>query len=107
MQILLSSEWLPDKERAGPVSLETDQQILQAILDEVNRAKRKHPRWPEHIVARAGIVCEEAGELIREAVNFKYERESGEESRQQGLDAMRKEAIQTAATAIRFLQNLK
>jgi NTP pyrophosphatase (non-canonical NTP hydrolase) len=82
-----------------------DAAILDDILKELKRAKKKHPNWPDHIVARAAIVGEEAGELIRAALLYKYEWK-GEKTDQIMIDAMRKEAIHTAATCIRFLETL-
>lgn len=80
--------------------------ILDDILRELRRAKKKHRSWPDHIVARAAIVGEEAGELIRAAILYKYEPEKGTEARVEQYAALRKEAIQTAAMAIRFLETL-
>ncbi len=84
-----------------------DGPIIDEILAELKRAKKKHPSWPDHIVARAAIVGEESGELIREAVNYKYELPNDPEERKASIDRMRKEAIQTAATSIRFIESLK
>jgi hypothetical protein len=81
-------------------------QIFREALHELKHAKKKHPQWPVHIVARAGIVCEEAGELIRAALNLKYE-STGENDAQLWKDAMEKEAIQVIATAIRFIEVLR
>lgn len=74
-------------------------------MKEVASAKKKHPSWPVHIVAQAGIVSEEAGELIRAALNWKYERKEGDDEKDQ-LREIRKEAIHVAAVAIRFLTEL-
>lgn len=73
--------------------------ILAAIEKEVARAERIWPKWPSDIVHAAAIVGEESGELTRAALQSHY---------QSGLllDAQ-KEAIQTAATAIRFLKNIE
>lgn len=68
------------------------QKILDQITAEVNRAKEKHPNWPGDTIHAAAIVCEESGELIRAALQHKYEGGNIEE--------MRKEAIQTSATCI-------
>jgi len=67
------------------------------IAEEVARARAKHPTWPvyDHLYA-AAIVMEEAGELMRAAVQMK-----GEGGTFAGCDI---EAIQTAATCIRFLE---
>jgi hypothetical protein len=83
----------------------TEPSILDKILKELKAAKKKHPSWPVHIVARAAIVSEEAGELVREALIYKYE--STEEQQEECMKRMEKEAIQTAATCIRFLESLK
>jgi NTP pyrophosphatase (non-canonical NTP hydrolase) len=79
-----------------------DSAILQDILNELKKAKKKFPNWPDHMVSRAAIVAEEAGELVRAALQFKYERSD----RESQILELRKEAIQTAAMAIRFLENL-
>lgn len=91
-----------------PKNIMPEAAILDDILKELKRAKKKHPQWPDHIVARAAIVGEEAGELVRAALQFKYDSAShGSKERFDQLDALRKEAIQTAAMAIRFLEILK
>ena len=88
----------------NPIPFHPKADIVDDILRELKRAKKKHPNFPDHIVARAAIVGEEAGELIRAALNYKYEYDSDPESNQKY--EMRKEAIQCAATCIRFLENL-
>jgi len=75
-----------------------DQQILEAILKEVERAERKFPDWPTDIIHAAAIVGEESGELTRAALQWTYE--GGE------LIEAQKEAIQVAAMAIRFLNGM-
>lgn len=78
------------------VATSIPEHILQAVLDEVERAKAKFPQWPTCIIQSAAIVSEESGELIRAAIQCTYE--GGNESDCQ------KEAIQTACTAFRFLE---
>lgn len=80
--------------------------IMDDVLKELKRAKRKHPNWPDHIVARAGIVCEEAGELMKASLEFKYEKGKDSKSKDLMIEEMRKEAIHTAATALRFIEEL-
>lgn len=84
----------------------TQPAILDEILKELRRAKKKHPSWPVHIVARAAVVAEEAGELVRAALNFKYEAKGRFEQKEWAKE-MEKEAIHTAATAIRFIEALR
>lgn len=85
----------------------TESGILDEILKELKRAKKKHPSFPIHIVARAGIVCEEAGELIRAALIYKYETPVDKVNEEQWKKEMEKEAIHVCATAIRFIESLR
>lgn len=80
--------------------------ILDEIVKEVKRAKKKHPSWPVHVCAQALIVSEESGELARAALNYKYE-SMADGDHEKWLKEMKTEAIQTAATCIRFLENLQ
>jgi hypothetical protein len=68
---------------------------INLIINELHKAMDKHPNWPDDPVHAAAIVCEESGELIRAAIQ--YRAEDGDE------DAMYKEAVQTAAMGLRFL----
>lgn len=84
-------------ESAAAVSERGGGEAVALILAEVERARRKHPAWPANdTLFAAAIVSEESGELMRAAVQHKGEGGS--------LDACDKEAIQTAAVAIRFLE---
>lgn len=69
------------------------------ILIEVERAEKKHPVWPECHVKQIAIVSEEAGELVRAGNQL-------DEGKGSFAD-LRMEAIQTAATAIRFIKLLR
>lgn len=81
-------------------------EIWPAIELELRNAKKKHPRWPDHPAAQAGIVVEEAGELMQAALQFKYNGSSAELVLEAQKERMKSEAIQTAVAAIRFLENL-
>jgi|DEB19_MinimDraft_2_1074335.scaffolds.fasta_scaffold06314_4 hypothetical protein len=85
----------------------TNSEIWNAINDELRSAKKAHPIWPDHIASRAGFVVEEAGELMQAALEYKYEKGKKGRNRQQQIDQMKKEAVHTVVTAIRFLENLK
>jgi hypothetical protein len=50
------------------------QEAIELVLKELERAKTIHPNWPEDNIHGAGIVCEESGELIRAALNHKYDK---------------------------------
>lgn len=80
--------------------LPTDQkQWIICVVREMRRAEEKHPEWPEDIVHAAAIVAEESGELVRAAVNCYYENE-------QLRVEVAEEAVQTAATCLRLLNNI-
>lgn len=68
------------------------------IEAEHRRAKELHPDWPEDVIHAAEIVAEEAGELVRAALQFVYE--GGD------VDALECAAVQTGAMAVRFLDGL-
>lgn len=76
---------------------EINVEILAYITAELAKAKYKFPEWPTDPIHAAAIVAEESGELTRAALQFTYE----------GAPrvAMFNEALQTAAMAIRFLEN--
>lgn len=73
--------------------------IVQAVLDELERAKMKHPHWPSDILYRGAIVAEEAGELLRACNQATMEEGKVNEAYT--------EAVQTAAVALRFLEEFK
>jgi NTP pyrophosphatase (non-canonical NTP hydrolase) len=73
-------------------------QYIIAVIQEQNAATEKHPNWPADDIHGAAIVAEEAGELVRAALQSTYENGRTIE--------MHKEAIQTAAMALRFLMNM-
>jgi NTP pyrophosphatase (non-canonical NTP hydrolase) len=66
------------------------------IFAELKRAEAKFPGWPADPVHGAAILAEEAGELVKAALDFYY-------GRHDGVDPMEKEAAQTGAMALRFL----
>jgi len=67
-----------------------------AIEKELKRARKKFPSHPVEYLDRAAIMVEEAGETIQAALKFKYENGSEKD--------IQKEAIHTAAMAIRLLE---
>ena len=74
----------------------TRDQAIRAIFDEISAAEAKHGAFPEDIIHCAAIVAEEAGELVQAAIDFHYCHDEAQTD-------VQKEAIQTAAMAIRFL----
>jgi hypothetical protein len=80
-----------EKETIEPIP----EYVMAAIIEELNRATSKFPKWPSDPIHASSIVVEEAGELARAALKYTYE--DGDPNEMWG------EAVQTAVTAIRFL----
>lgn len=73
---------------------------LGDVLAEVRRATAKFPTWPTDPLHALGVLAEEYGELSRCVVQAVYE------PHKNGEGELRKEAIQTAAMALRFVASL-
>lgn len=73
----------------------------------MKKAKKKHPLFPDHIAAQAGIVSEESGELMQACLQFKYEKADTAAGEQQQIENIKVEAVQVIVAAIRFLENFK
>lgn len=72
-----------------------DKYAIGMVIDELAKARAKHPDYPNDIVHRAAIVAEESGELVRASINSYYANGP--------IAAVQIEAMQTAATAVRLL----
>lgn len=79
--------------------------IWQAVELELRRQKKKHPNFPDHVAAQAGIANAAAGNLMEVCLMYKYENDLYEA--QDHVSMMKQEALKTAAAAIRFLEHLK
>jgi len=69
---------------------------IALVVEEIERATIKWKGWPSDPVHAAGVVSEEAGELMQAAMNHTY---MWKDKRN-----MLTEAIHTAAMAIRFIE---
>lgn len=70
----------------------------ESINHELQKAKTKWPKWVDDPVHAAGIVNEEAGELMQAALDFCYS--DGD------IENIRREAAQVGAMAIRMLEGI-
>ena len=73
---------------------------LTEVLRELERATAKFPTWPTDPLHALAVLGEEFGELTKEAVQLVYE------PHKTSPEAFRKEAVQTAAMALRFVASL-
>ena len=74
--------------------------ILDAIRREMTRAEEIHPNYPMDPLRQTALMCEEAGEALKEAINLTRPRAHNQKRSRQKL---RREVIQTAVMAIRML----
>jgi hypothetical protein len=110
----LASTIILDK-RKGLTMLENRQiefnEVIEWIREELGKACHKFPEWPEDAIHAVNVISEEAGELQKvaneatyEPGKFGYDPET--DKYDSPLSSLRKEAVQTAAMAIRFLMHL-
>lgn len=84
--------------RSGKVTYAQYMTISSEIIDEAIRASKIHPKWPTDVVHAVSILTEESGELMKAAIEYHYN--NGD------IEAVREEAIQTGAMALRVLMNI-
>jgi hypothetical protein len=73
-----------------------DDDVLEAVRHTIAVARQKHPKWPsDDPIHAAGIVAEEAGELVAAALQARYEGKAAARCRA--------EAWHVIATAVRFI----
>ncbi len=75
--------------------------IIDSIIEEVDRATERFPTWPTDPLHALAVLGEEFGELTKEVLQMAYE------PHKSNLGAVRKEARQTAAMALRFAMSLE
>ena len=68
----------------------------ELIEAELQRAKIKHPEWPEGVLSQTAIMVGEAGEALKAALKFTENRGDFKD--------IREEVIQTAAMCLRWLE---
>lgn len=78
----------------------TESDAIHLVRAEMVRAVRKFPTWPTDPLHALAVLGEEYGELTQAALQLVYEPEKT------SMDHVRKEAIQTATMALRFLVSL-
>lgn len=69
----------------------------------MKKSKQSIPNWPDHPAAQAGIVNSNAGSLMNDCLNWKYNRSASDDKQ---IESMKESALKTAVAAIRFLENL-
>jgi len=74
--------------------------MVGAVYSELTRALAKFPTWPTDPLHALAVLGEEFGELTKDVLQMTYE------PGKTNAENVRKEAIQTAAMALRFVASL-
>lgn len=74
--------------------------IIESVLNELDKAYKKFPLWPTDPLHALGVVNEEIGELQKEVLQMCYE------SHKTNKELIKLEAIQSIAMLLRFLISL-
>lgn len=72
---------------------------FEVIQTELSSAELKHPDFPRDIIHQVAIMCEEAGESLRAALQCVYEG--------QPVEHLEKELVQTGAMVFRILKHME
>lgn len=78
----------------------TNHPVIAEVFAELARATAKFPTWPTDPLHAMGVVHEEVGELDKEVLQLMYE------PHKSSREAVRREALQAAAMALRFAMSL-
>jgi hypothetical protein len=82
-------------ESASRKKVMTVEEAVSSIFEELRIAERNFPGFPIDPIHASAVLAEECGELQQACLQLTYEGGS--------IDHVRKEAVQTAAMAFRFL----
>ena len=74
--------------------------VMNSVFGELTRAIAKFPTWPTDPLHALAVLGEEFGELTKDVLQMSYE------PGKTNAENVRKEAIQTAAMALRFVASL-
>lgn len=74
--------------------------VMNSVFIELERAIAKFPTWPTDPLHAIAVLGEEFGELTKDVLQMTYE------PGKTNAENVRKEAIQTAAMALRFVASL-
>ncbi len=73
---------------------------IELIFEQLKKAEQKHPWWPDDYVAGIGIITEEVGEAMKEALELTFDKLSTKDDH---YERLMKETAQTAAMGIRMM----
>lgn len=82
------------------LNVRTPHATMSAVFGELQRALEKFPTWPTDPLHALAVLGEEFGELTKDVLQMTYE------PGKTNAENVRKEAIQTAAMALRFVDSL-
>jgi hypothetical protein len=74
-------------------------EITEAVINELEKAKKKHPNFPNDRIHQVNIMLEEAGEVSKAINEFAWNEGS--------INDVAEELIQTAAMCYRILETIQ
>ena len=74
--------------------------VIDEVVFELFKAQKLHPDWPDDPLHALAVLGEEFGELTQAVLQVAYDKDKATP------EDVKKEAIQTAAMAIRFLLSI-
>jgi len=77
----------------------TREQVIEDVFAELRRAEKLYPSWPDDVVHGAAIVGEEAGSVLKAALDYYYRRGS--------FENLRRELTHVTAMGLRFLLHIE
>jgi NTP pyrophosphatase (non-canonical NTP hydrolase) len=90
----------PEHPSSAAVIRAASKSVMQDVLEEIASATGKFAHWPTDPLHALAVLGEEFGELTREILQMTYEPHKTNRER------IRREAIQTAAMALRLAESL-
>lgn len=92
----------PIREQKGIQKMSAIENIFQSIAEHVLYAEKKHPGWPDDQIHAVGIITEEVGEAMKEAIDYTYFTD-GRIEQAVILEKLERELFQSAAVCVRAL----
>lgn len=95
----------PQDFQAAVEDTSRDVEVIGHVFKELRRGEEKHPGWPNDVIYGVGIITEEVGEAMTEAIDFT--RATCVRDRDLAACRLKIELAQAAASAIRMLIHLE
>ena len=98
-----------EKKRSGRPAKDKIAYLKALIVAEMARAEDIHGPYPEDILRGAAIMCEEAGEVLEQALDFTRVKKRNFPMTEDilGITLLRTEVVQTIVCGLNYLYNIE